>query len=126
MPARGFITTQPMTTIKYRLLICTKKILTAALLHVLHPLRASISITKTEWDVKKLCFILRTNFAAKRTSVRLRADKIKSVALILLSLSVLRLFLIPLKKAVKNFRFFQPLFFAKRMNFARFFNSKAL
>ena len=42
--------------------------------------------------LKKICFILRTNFATRRTLVRLRASKIKSEVLILLSLSVLHLF----------------------------------
>ena len=47
-------------------------------------------------------FILRTNFAARRTFVRLRASKIQAFAFILLNLSVLHLFFYPLKKDVKN------------------------
>ena len=51
--------------------------------------------------------MLRTNLATRRTFVRLRANKIKSEALILLSLSVLHLFSYPLKKELqKNLRFF--------------------
>ena len=57
--------------------------------------------------MKKLCFILRTNFAARRTLVRLRASKNKSKALILLSLSVLHLFFLsPEKGTVKKLMFF--------------------
>ena len=57
--------------------------------------------------MKKLCFILRTNFATRRTLVRLRANKIKSEALILPSLSVLHLIsLSPKKELQKNLRFF--------------------
>ncbi|MBS7359015.1 MAG: hypothetical protein KIG53_00255, partial [Oscillospiraceae bacterium] len=46
-------------------------------------------------------------FATRRTLVRLRASKIKSEALILLSLSVLPLFFLSPKKGLqKNLRFF--------------------
>ncbi len=126
MPARGFITTQPMTTIKYRLLICTKKILTAALLHVLHPLRASISITKTEWDVKNFMFYT-TNKLRRSTyfctpSGRQNQERCLDFAQLVRSPS----FSYPLKKGCKKLSFFSASFFAKRMNFARFFNSKAL
>ncbi|MDY4255572.1 MAG: hypothetical protein SOX69_07600, partial [Oscillospiraceae bacterium] len=59
-----------------------------------------------------LCFILQTNFAARRTFVRLRANKIKSEALILLSLSVPHLFFLsPKKGAVKKPGFFTALFY---------------
>ena len=64
--------------------------------------------------MKKLCFILRTNFATRRTLVRLRASKIKSEALILLSLSVLHLFFLSPKKGLqKNLRFFTAPFYVR-------------
>ena len=72
---------------------------------------------------KKLCFILRTNFATRRTLVRLRASKIKSEALILLSLSVLHLFFLSPKKGLqKNLRFFTaPVLFAyRRVKYLRY------
>jgi len=48
--------------------------------------------------------MLRTNLASRRTFVRLRANKIKPYALILLGLSVLHLFSYLHKKGtVKNF-----------------------
>ena len=71
--------------------------------------------------MKKLCFILRTNFATRRTLVRLRVTKIKSEALILLSLSVLHLFSIPLKKGCKKtwLEFFYSLFSGDRKKCSR-------
>ena len=61
-----------------------------------------LKITENLKLMKKLYFILRTNFATRRTLVRLRASKIKPEALILLSLSVLHLFFYPLKGSCKK------------------------
>ena len=64
-----------------------------------------------------LFFILQTNFAARRTFVRLRAGKIKSEALILLGLSVPHLFLSHKKGTVKKPGFLQYLFTSFFMSF---------
>ena len=76
---------------------------------------------------KILYFILRITLVTRRTLVRLRSNKTKAFAMILLGLSVLHLFFYPLKKGCKKLSFFcSPNFISKlqkyKFNTADFFN----